>query len=459
MGLITKEVVIKWQQINKKHYIEKEYIYTKMGDEFKVKVKDLSDGSHVKVNVECDGCGKVLKNIEWYGYQKCVKEDGKYYCRKCSAKLFGSKKQRKTKLKNSKSFEQWCIENNRQDILDRWDYELNNCKPSEITYGTNKKYYFKCPRSIHKSELKNINDFTSGSGGSIECKRCGSIAQWGIDNIRDDFLEKYWDYEKNTINPWEISYGSHKYVYIKCQEKDYHGSYDISCDHFIDGKRCSYCNGKKIHKKDSLGYKYPESIILWSDKNIKSPYDFMPFSSKYVWWKCSNGKHKDHYRSIINTTKITNFRCSECQYSKGEEAINDYLIKNRFIDLSQEEFEQLIIKDKLDDKNNSYYIQQKEFYGLIGLGNGLLSYDFYLPQYNLLIEYQGEQHEKPIDFYGFGKEYAQKQFEIQQEHDKRKCEYAKNNNIKLLEIWYYEFDKIEEILNKELSLILIDFLI
>ena len=33
------------------------------------------------------------------------------------------------KSKNKKSFYDWCIENNRQDVLDRWDYELNDCSP------------------------------------------------------------------------------------------------------------------------------------------------------------------------------------------------------------------------------------------------------------------------------------------------------------------------------------------
>ena len=60
---------------------------------------------------------------------------------------------------------------------------------------------------------------------------------------------------------------------------------------------------------------------------------------------------------------------------------------------------------------------------------------------------EGGQHEKPIDLFG-----GEEQFKIQQEHDKRKKEYAKLHNIKLLEIWYYDFDNITEILNKELGL-------
>ncbi len=109
--------------------------------------------------------------------------------------------------------------------------------------------------------------------------------------------------------------------------------------------------------------------------------------------------------------------------------------------ISQEEFEQLIDINKY---NKNYYIYQKEFDGLLGLKNGNLSYDFYIPKLNLLIEYQGEQHEKYIP--GFHK--SKKDFENQLKHDRRKCEYAKKHSINLLEIWYYDFYNIKEILEK-----------
>lgn len=117
--------------------------------------------------------------------------------------------------------------------------------------------------------------------------------------------------------------------------------------------------------------------------------------------------------------------CPKCNLSKGEKRIERYLINH-----------------------NIEFFPQKTFDGLLGIGNGSLSYDFYIPIYNTLIEYQGEQHEKPIDFKGEGKINSLKNFKTQQEHDKRKREYAKHNNINLLEIWYYNFDNIEKFLTK-----------
>jgi hypothetical protein len=441
MGLISKEAEIVLNSRNIKHYEDLGYkipryidrigrSVVKRGTRIIVKIEDLVNTSIATVKVKCDACGEILENVLWLNYKLNVHEDGTYYCQKCSVKL-AKNKAIKTIITRGKSFEQWCIENNRQDILDRWDYNLNLINPNEVSYssmGFNKKgYYFKCPRGIHKSELKRISDLVNNKG-NFSCNQCNSFAQWGIDNIDEDFLEKYWDYDKNKVSPWETPCKTNgKKVWIKCQEKDYHGSYEIYCCHFTSGVRCGYCGNRKVHPLDSLGTLYPQVLEVWSDKNKKSPYEYAPMSNKKVWWKCPDGKHKDFKRKIASSN-IYKFRCAECQFSEGEKVIEEYLMSN-----------------------NIKYIPQKEFEGLVGLGGGNLSYDFYLPDYNLLIEFQGIQHEKPIDFKGKGKEYAEKQFIIQKTHDNLKYNYAKSNIINFLEIWYYDFEKIKEILYKYLN--------
>lgn len=103
------------------------------------------------------------------------------------------------------------------------------------------------------------------------------------------------------------------------------------------------------------------------------------------------------------------------------------------------------------ENNNIEYIPQKSFCNLFGQsGFKKLSYDFYLPTLNLLIEYQGEQHENPVIFKGTDMDLALKSFERQQEHDKRKRDYAKEHNIELLEIWYWDFNNIEQILSEKI---------
>lgn len=141
--------------------------------------------------------------------------------------------------------------------------------------------------------------------------------------------------------------------------------------------------------------------------------------------RCKN----DGYEwNALPTNLLRGTGCPLCSSSKGEKRILKWL-----------------------NDNNILNISQKEYDGLIGLGGGNLTYDFYLPEYNILIEYQGIQHLEPIDFLGKGKEWAEQQFEKQKEHDRIKREYASNNKITLLEIWYYDFNNIETILNNKLK--------
>jgi len=66
-----------------------------------------------------------------------------------------------------------------------------------------------------------------------------------------------------------------------------------------------------------------------------------------------------------------------------------------------------------------------------------LRFDFFIPNINTCIEYQGEQHYRPIEIFG-----GIKAYELQIEKDNVKREYCKNNNIQLIEIAYS--DNIEE---------------
>ena len=60
-----------------------------------------------------------------------------------------------------------------------------------------------------------------------------------------------------------------------------------------------------------------------------------------------------------------------------------------------------------------------------------LRFDFYLPEQNTLIEYDGEQHFKPVNYYG-----GEEGFFYRKKNDKIKNEYCRNNNIKLIRIHY-----------------------
>lgn len=74
-----------------------------------------------------------------------------------------------------------------------------------------------------------------------------------------------------------------------------------------------------------------------------------------------------------------------------------------------------------------------------------LPFDFYLPQFNLAIEYDGQLHYESARYIK-DEDIMNIKLQKQQEHDTIKTQYCKDNNIKLLRIPYWEFDNIEEIL-------------
>lgn len=107
--------------------------------------------------------------------------------------------------------------------------------------------------------------------------------------------------------------------------------------------------------------------------------------------------------------------CPRCNESQGERKICQYL-----------------------DKHNIKYIREKRFNNCRDIRS--LPFDFYLPEYNICIEYDGEQHNKSIEYFG-----GISSFNRLVKHDNIKNKYCVDNGISLLRIPYYK--NVEEELN------------
>ncbi len=59
--------------------------------------------------------------------------------------------------------------------------------------------------------------------------------------------------------------------------------------------------------------------------------------------------------------------------------------------------------------------------------------DFYLPEYNLAIEYQGEQHFKPVKYFG-----GEKRFIDRIERDERKYNICQQNGVQIIYVSFYK---------------------
>lgn len=87
----------------------------------------------------------------------------------------------------------------------------------------------------------------------------------------------------------------------------------------------------------------------------------------------------------------------------------------------------------------------------VKIGDGQYRFDFYLPDYNLFIEYDGIQHFETMRYFGNNEKKNQEVLEKTQYRDNLKTQYCEEHNINLLRIPYYEKENLEEIIINHLQ--------
>ena len=151
-----------------------------------------------------------------------------------------------------------------------------------------------------------------------------------------DFMEKKyitdnpiliseWNYEKNIdLDPSRLTLGSNKKVWWKC--KKYH-EWESTIYNRNKGAGCPYCAGKKV----LVGYNDLQTINQtianewnYEKNNGLNPTDFVPYSNKKVWWKCSEGHE---WQASINH-RSNGRRCPYCIGKKVLKGYNDLATVN-----------------------------------------------------------------------------------------------------------------------------------
>lgn len=225
------------------------------------------------------------------------------------------------------------------ELINEWDYDknsINNVTPFNVTKGAEKKIWWICAKCNQSYEC-----FAYAKKANVGCPYCSSkIIKKGLNDIftKNPKLKKYWDYEKNSINPYTIGICSHQKVFLICEKcgKSYLRALskvkeDILCT------KCSIENGaiKRIgksnfgSKKDVSKY-YPEILEYWDyskNKNI-NPDELYISGSNKVWWLCESGHSFKSTISAMINGKQCPLCISESRMSFPEKAIVYYLQKN-----------------------------------------------------------------------------------------------------------------------------------
>ena len=202
---------------------------------------------------------------------------------------------------------------------------------------------------------------------------------------------------------------------LEIQCNDCGNIFHMRFNNFKDGKHRCECKSKPL----VLTYEYVKNYIESCGYKLLSK-EYKNNATYLLVW-CGNPNHKP-YKVKFNNFKDCNSRCPECNTtSKGEEKIKEILIKYNI------KFNQQYL---FNDCRNTRP----------------LPFDFYLPQYNITIEYDGRQHYK-LDCFNMNLlDLMNLKY-----NDNKKTQYYNNNNIKLIRIPYWDFNNIEKILKKELK--------
>jgi len=347
--LLTKEIEVKLSSQTSVYYEGLGYTIPRRIDKYGVlrfeggtkiiiKIDDLYKNSDYKIEYSCDGCGKEFQTT-YCAYNNRKQRIEGDFCQKCAVKD-GAMRSYKTNLEKSKSFYDWCMDENRLDLLERWDEELNTENPKDVSYKSNKKFFFLCPDGIHESRNATLNQVMR-HGGRIECNTC-----------------------------------------------------------------------------NSMGFLYPQSVLIWSEKNNIDIYSVMAYSNKKFLWECENRKHNEYKRTGHASIRFE-FRCPECVKERKESFIHEKVRKYLLLDFD------ILMESKCRLK----CINPKT--------NKLLPYDFEVPSLGLIIETHGEQHYRTCGWH-YRLNNPKEEFKYLQWKDEFKKQYAIDQGYYYIAISYLE---------------------
>jgi len=196
-----------------------------------------------------------------------------------------------------------CLATTHPEIAKEWHRTKNGeLTPFDIVAGSNKKFWWKCPKGDDHEWVASSNKRLGGAG----CHIC-----WGRKVVKSNCLattheqiSTEWHPTKNgDLTPNDVSIESNKKVWWKCSKgKNHEWLAQINSRKVSN---CPVCGNKKVVISNCLATTHPEIAEEWHPaKNGElTPFDIVAGSNKKVWWKCSKGD--DHeWETAINIRKI-----------------------------------------------------------------------------------------------------------------------------------------------------------
>lgn len=287
------------------------------------------------------------------------------------------------------------------NIVKRASMKHNNEYLYEYQEYSNGKMKINILCKLHGVFKQSVESHLRGYG----CPHCANNVKY----TKESILEKL-NYKYNNEYEYDLSNfkNNESIISVKCK---LHGWFSMKCSNHLFWQKCKKCS-QTVYTN--------EHFINLCSKIHNNYYDYKHV--KYENYKSRIEIICPKHGSFFQNAR-THFRghgCPSCNLSKGEIYIESYLLKNNIKFDKQKKFENCFFKYKLP-------------------------FDFYLPEYNICIEYDGYQHFNPVNFFG-----GMKKFNEQKLRDTIKNNFCLENDIKLFRIKFSDDidKKINDIFNE-----------
>ena len=237
------------------------------------------------------------------------------------------------------------------------------------------------------------------------CPMCAGNAKRTHQQYVNDLL-----YVNTNIEPVEKYINTDAAILHRCKICGH--IWRIKPNHTLCGHGCPICGFKSVADNKRKSQEEYVQELFYTNPDIEVIGNYINYMTPLL-HRCKKCGNEWNVKPCYT---MRGHGCPVCNESHGERGISQWLDNNGIEYISQHRF---------DDCRDKYP----------------LPFDFYLPQHNVCIEYNGRQHYEPIGFFG-----GEDAFKIRQQHDEIKKNYCQSNDIGLLCISYKQ--EIKEELNK-----------
>lgn len=312
-----------------------------------------------------------------------------------------------------------------EDFINRMNekYPNEKWKPIEINYKSLEYSIIECGECGKQMRMQNCEIFRKTR--KHICSDCIKELREDTKRNQDIILAYIENNCKQSIRDYSFDMKEQKnhiraqilrFTCNKCNHVNERMVANILYNGKIDKLECSYCSGSKQLKNNDiylqeLEQNYPDKFELLSE--YKTAIDKIRVRCK----RCG------FIRDVRALQLLRSGYCPKCdtKASKGEQHIAYYL-----------------------QEHNINYVQQKYFKDW---NIGIHYFDFYIPAYNLVLEYHGRQHYEYVDYF----HHTVEEFEHRKEKDILKREEALKKGINYISINHKLHNHLDEILDKIFS--------